>query len=1302
MRKQGKKQNATKMVTLIKTTLILVIIITLLFPYSIISNAEGSTSSDNIVILRSSYYKIDENNKIISIVEPETDINTFREKIVITASNNEKGEYEIYADETKKQVITTGIIKTGMVLHTSDADYPISVIGDINGDGKITQIDLSLLIRHIVGLKAYQLNGVKKISADISLDGKVDQRDLTKNIKCLVSGKLDIGEDKIKDTIAPYVTITEKEKTTNSISVKAEATDDVAMPEAPTYTFYIKQGNGSYTQEQSNTNTTFTATNLKANTAYTIKAETKDKEGNIGSKEITIKTNAMPSDSEVTAGAITFSEPTWSNGKASVVISTNTNYTIQYQVGSTTESWISANSSNSTGSSVTVNEINNNSVVYARLTDGVNNTENVQKEIKDTKGPIVTLTQGIVTTNSIEVTAGATDNETGMVNAPTYMLYIKESTASSYTSSSVQSSTSKTFTATNLKANTSYTIKAETKDIAGNTGSKEIIVKTNAMPGDSEITDGAITFGNVTWTSGKASITMSTSTDYTIEYQVNSDAGSWTAGTSVENLSSGNIVYARLTDGTNATGYTSITIADATAPTGNIELDKLAVNPGETITATVTATDGQSGVNLSNCKWVMNTSNEKLGTDETKYTGGNLASDGTASITTSSTEGTYYLHVLLKDNAGNKKEIVSNNIEVATTTFNYTADKMVEYDAGEWTKAEINTLKGLDLYNINIARSSSPAFTFGGFTYKGDTTNASNISNGTITTNRNKSIAPQSGCGTPTSDGWEVLEWGNIDGNKRYVKKLIHAGSPENFVFNYNSSSNSGLEAEYVLGGERETKYATYQPRSFDMYKDKTKENMIKEVHAMTLEEFNATTNKIKTIGAYYFLASNYISNYDDKRKNLYFVDNNGYSNFVGWWGTDTLEGDTDKTPLGIRPVIVLNDGVYVDISKHDGSGSDKYVLEKDEMPTDEQIQEGAITFSEPTWTVGKASITMSTSTNYTIEYQVNSITENWVAGTTAENLVDGDILYARLTDGTNATGYTTITIKLPENTTIMKTSDGTAKTIEIYGNKVKVTENGTTSTATIDTTIDPSNGDYDENSKNILSKVYGTAVEYTGNTDINAKTWRIFYIDFANKYGDGEGTVYLKADWIANGTILSGQSSYTPTDADKTIIENMNKKWYTARGTATWNANEHEAAWLCSPSQWTKYKNSVANYAIGSPSIEIYCDSYNSVNHSTGNHKITCQYQTNTCPGYDTDDSNIIDTTDYNAMYGKAYVDCWQWLASPSSYRYDGLIWTIYCGDNFTWLKRGDAGGGTDSSIMSFGICPLVSLPSNNQLNIK
>ena len=293
--------------------------------------------------------------------------------------------------------------------------------------------------------------------------------------------------------------------------------------------------------------------------------------------------------------------------------------------------------------------------------------------------------------------------------------------------------------------------------------------------------------------------------------------------------------------------------------------------------------------------------------------------------------------------------------------------------------------------------------------------------------------------------------------------------------------------------------------------------------------------------------------------------------------------------------------------------------------------------------------------------------------------------------------------------TTKISSTDG-SKTIEISGNKVTVTESGTPTTVTIDKTKDPT--EYDTATKNVLSKIYGTEVEYTGNTDINAKTWRIFYIDFANKYGDGEGTIYLKADWTVNDTRLNGQSSYTPSNTDKTILKNMNKKWYETRSTATWNENEHTAAWLCSPSQWTKYKNSSATYAIGGPSVEMYCDSYNSVNHTTGNYKITFQYQASVASGYKSPgygylvngytgcygahtDNNTVDYIGYNSMYcgsNKTKGDYYWWMASPVSR-----------GSEYVCIVSGyDAYLTSFMDGNEFGICPLVSLSSSVQLNIR
>ena len=97
--------------------------------------------------------------------------------------------------------------------------------------------------------------------------------------------------------------------------------------------------------------------------------------------------------------------------------------------------------------------------------------------------------------------------------------------------------------------------------------------------------------------------------------------------------------------------------------------------------------------------------------------------------------------------------------------------------------------------------------------------------------------------------------------------------------------------------------------------------------------------------------------------------------------------------------------------------------------------------------------------------------------------------------------------------------------------------------------------------------------------------TYRIFYVDKNNEFGDGKNTIYLKADWNENNIRLTDYIKYEPKDKDLEIYKRMNKKWSEKRGTlksSSWNDNERAVSWLSSASQWEKYKdNSKANYAI-------------------------------------------------------------------------------------------------------------------------
>ena len=293
-------------------------------------------------------------------------------------------------------------------------------------------------------------------------------------------------------------------------------------------------------------------------------------------------------------------------------------------------------------------------------------------------------------------------------------------------------------------------------------------------------------------------------------------------------------------------------------------------------------------------------------------------------------------------------KIITKEVEVKVNKYQ-AATGLVQYDAGEWTEEEINELKNKSLYNINTAKIVSADegldFTFGGFTYAKDSSGNANIAyaneikNGTVITSRNHSVAPQNGYGTPAYEGWQILEIKDSSGNiisneteisnkldnlnseeKIYVTKLVHAGSPENFVYGYTTYYDA-YRAEYILsGGVRQENYNTFSNgitingRDWSMYEDKTlkTKGYIDEVHAMTYTEIFAVNSEegLRKTGAWYWLASARINDV------IYCGSGNGGIN----QGYDCC--------LGIRPVVVMNDGVY--IANGDGTEGSPYVLGKD------------------------------------------------------------------------------------------------------------------------------------------------------------------------------------------------------------------------------------------------------------------------------------------------------------------------------------------------------------------------------------
>ena len=299
----------------------------------------------------------------------------------------------------------------------------------------------------------------------------------------------------------------------------------------------------------------------------------------------------------------------------------------------------------------------------------------------------------------------------------------------------------------------------------------------------------------------------------------------------------------------------------------------------------------------------------------------------------------------------------------------------------------------------------------------------------------------------------------------------------------------------------------------------------------------------------------------------------------------------------------------------------------------------------------------------------------------------------------------------------------------------------------------------------------YGKTVKTVAGTSFNpnasdTRTWQVFYIDTANKYGDGKGTIYLKAKSDSTKTIRfnskisgTGDDSFDSVFADNTTARTINgtsttsyvtikigstttykavgkNRYYKISGNNVVNSSgdvintkylslnpkyktgrvsynssypskvnffnmEKAAAFLCDPAQFTAYKDSRVNYATGSPSVEMYIDSWNSkyttktMNYRF-NTKVDGTTDRNKLPGYQLypeDDNGTavwgtvtgkvnIPSTDTTGMYKTS---SGLWIASPS---------VIYHGGSLIRLSTSASVGLGNATInQTFEFTPVVAL---------
>ena len=176
---------------------LIIILVALLFIFAFQNKVEAKVENEDEIIARvqkdnddnpesTAYLVTDE---YVSNVAPETSIETFRKNI-------ENG-VTVYENTAKQNEVTEGIIKTGMVLeyNQNGRTFDISVLGDINGDGILNQIELTREIRDILKTENWKIEKeIEKLAGDIERDRKIDEKDTEAIINYIVFEKFKIDD----------------------------------------------------------------------------------------------------------------------------------------------------------------------------------------------------------------------------------------------------------------------------------------------------------------------------------------------------------------------------------------------------------------------------------------------------------------------------------------------------------------------------------------------------------------------------------------------------------------------------------------------------------------------------------------------------------------------------------------------------------------------------------------------------------------------------------------------------------------------------------------------------------------------------------------------------------------------------------------------------------------------------------------------------------------------------------------------------------------------------------------------------
>ena len=308
---------------------------------------------------------------------------------------------------------------------------------------------------------------------------------------------------------------------------------------------------------------------------------------------------------------------------------------------------------------------------------------------------------------NVENSVAQVSVETKNANGATLNYVLKEEDGVTVVSNS-GNTTDTTYTFNNIDESKSYIL---TITITNENGTKSKNVPVAALSLE-ERTNGKASIAVLPNTGWQKQVTVSitstfTGTNVIVQYKKGL-SGTWTEYTDSFIVDENTTIYGRFYNTvTEEEGYKfeyQIENVDKQNPTGTITLSKTVIGKTGVSVATVTLTDALSGIDFSNSKYVINSNSGAIGTEDNLYTGGVINESPKNINISSNTIGSYYLHVLAKDLAGNKAEIVSGEVKVENRYDISTPDDLqnISDASGKYYLVNDINMAGYDFVAINL------------------------------------------------------------------------------------------------------------------------------------------------------------------------------------------------------------------------------------------------------------------------------------------------------------------------------------------------------------------------------------------------------------------------------------------------------------------------------------------------------------------------------------------------------------------------------------------------------------------------